>query len=745
MSKIDFQAIASRLDASTYVPQWLPNGKRSGQEWIARNPNRSDRTPGSFTINLTTGKWADFASGDSGGDLVSLYAYLFHGNDNGKAAKELAELHQINIDAAERQAAADNISNMADKAPQPVMPVPANVPAPRFKHGKFGEPTSVYTYRDKERRVLMHVVRFDPEGMRKQVVPMTWCRHPDGSERWTWRGITGQGKRPLYGLDRLADNPDTDVILVEGEKTADAVQRMLGQAAVAVAWLGGVETADRVSVKALDGRRVILVPDEDDQADKLPHEQPGMRAMLTLATALRGVAREILLVKYKPGARESGWDLADAETEGKSADWVLQHIATNAADPWHVDTVENEIVPLDAAVNPFGYTHLSDKGQPMNTVENLSYLLNEYGIQVKYNQIRKQVEIAIPGREYSVDNRANCSLAELGSICARNRMPKADLSDYVKLLADRSAYSPVMDWINSRPWDGRSRLADLFATVDADMDVTIKNTLIYRWLISAVAAVYKPFGFASHGVLVFTGEQGQGKTSWIKALAPADMGVVLDGAIVDPSNKDTVINAVSHWLVELGELDATFRKADIARLKAFITQPVDKLRRPYDRIESEYQRRTVFFASVNESRYLVDETGNRRWWTVPVTGLNYTHGIDIQQLWAEVLTHYNRGEKWWLSDDELALLNEVNAEHEAIDPVEERIYSAFDWDGSRLVTQEMTATEVLIAIGYDKPNRAAATHASAVLQKLTGEKPRRTGRGRYFKLPPKVGGDYSPY
>lgn len=55
---------------------WLPDGRQSGAEWIARNPNRDDRRPGSFKVNMKSGRWADFATGDSGGDLISLFAYL---------------------------------------------------------------------------------------------------------------------------------------------------------------------------------------------------------------------------------------------------------------------------------------------------------------------------------------------------------------------------------------------------------------------------------------------------------------------------------------------------------------------------------------------------------------------------------------------------------------------------------------------------------------------------------------------
>ncbi|MDT9105807.1 VapE family protein, partial [Escherichia coli] len=355
------------------------------------------------------------------------------------------------------------------------------------------------------------------------------------------------------------------------------------------------------------------------------HEQPAMRAMMAHAQSLKGAAREVHLIGYTPDERPHGWDLADAKAEGWTISRVLEHMAANAGDPWHIasgkplnpandntppggDDDDAPAVPLDAAVNPFGWPHMSDKGQPMNTVENLAYLLDEYGIQVRYNQTRKAVEINLPGKKYTIDNRANASLYELNSICVRNRMPQAMLTEYVKLIADKNSYNPVRDWIASKPWDGNTRLPALFATLEA-ADTKMRDALVYRWLLSAVAAAFKDSGFHSRGVLVLMGPQGSGKTSWLRSLAPADMNVFLDGAVLDPANKDLVKNAVSHWIVELGELDATFRKADIARLKAFVTLPNDKLRLPYDRIESEYPRRTVLAASVNENRYLVDDTG----------------------------------------------------------------------------------------------------------------------------------------
>lgn len=76
---IDFNAISSASVAivPALAMRWLPDGKRCGAEWIARNPTRTDRRVGSFKVNLNTGRWADFATGDRGGDVISLAAYLF--------------------------------------------------------------------------------------------------------------------------------------------------------------------------------------------------------------------------------------------------------------------------------------------------------------------------------------------------------------------------------------------------------------------------------------------------------------------------------------------------------------------------------------------------------------------------------------------------------------------------------------------------------------------------------------------
>ncbi|ELO4798176.1 hypothetical protein QUQ21_002552 [Escherichia coli] len=390
------------------------------------------------------------------------------------------------------------------------------------------------------------------------------------------------------------------------------------------------------------------------------------------------------------------------------------------------------------------WPNIGSNGQPLNTRPNVERLLDNYSISAKYNEISKDVEVLVPGVSGGSDARDNCAVSEILSLAALNRLPMSNIEGHIKTIAVRNTYNPVRDFINQREWDGRSRFADLLNTISTPDDYSrdLLAMLVRRWLLSAVAAAYLEAGFWSKGVLVFQGEQSLGKTAWFKALLPPDnRNLVKVGATIDPGNKDSVASAISHWLVELGELDATFRKADIAKLKAFISQDRDDLRRPYDRLESKYQRRTVFFASVNPKHFLADDTGNVRWWTIPVTAVNYEHGIDTQQLWAEVLSWFEAGERWWLDRDEEAMLEVVNEQHGQTDPIEEMILARFDWNSDRLAAYiEMTATDVLLSIGQDRPTKSQATQCGNILRKLTGRDARRTSKGRFYLMPPKVFG-----
>jgi predicted P-loop ATPase len=379
--------------------------------------------------------------------------------------------------------------------------------------------------------------------------------------------------------------------------------------------------------------------------------------------------------------------------------------------------------------------------KPLATIENLVEICRRLEVTVRYNVISKEEEMLIPKHSFSMDNKANASLAWLTSWCKRIEMPTQQVGDYLTFMADQNLHNPVANWIESKPWDGQSRLQDLFDTIGAvgesqDSNVrVIKETLMRRWLLSAVAAAFQPNGVSAHGVLVFQGAQYMGKTAWFKRLAPKDLGVVQDGMMLRPDDRDSVKQVVSHWLVELGELDATFRKSDIAQLKAFLTRDKDILRRAYARKESEFARRTVFFASVNPREFLHDQTGNRRFWTIECSSIDYDHGIDMQQLWAEVLTLYRNGEPWVLQGDEHSSLEGHNKEFEVIDPIEDLIGSGLRWSEPPAAWRWRSATEILVELGRDTCTQGEATRAALIVRARNGGLSRKANGMRQLLAP----------
>jgi putative DNA primase/helicase len=197
---------------------------------------------------------------------------------------------------------------------------------------------------------------------------------------------------------------------------------------------------------------------------------------------------------------------------------------------------------------------------------------------------------------------------------------------------------------------------------------------------------------------------------------------------LDGSNKDSILGAISHWIVEIGELDSSFRK-DVARLKGFLTSDKDKVRVPYARTASEYPRRTVFFATVNEVNFLVDTTGNSRFWTIPVVSLNYEHDIDMQQVFAQMASEVLGGEIWWLTPEEDAQLAACNSKHQAVSALRDRILDRFDLS---LIEQggnpHQTATQLLIDLGMVNPTNPQAKECGSILRDILGEPRKVQGR-----------------
>ena len=380
-----------------------------------------------------------------------------------------------------------------------------------------------------------------------------------------------------------------------------------------------------------------------------------------------------------------------------------------------------------------GFIHLNDEGHPLCTLENFRILIEKLEWTIRYNVIKKAIEIMIPGESFTRDNRDNAALACMLSECEKVRMPTKHIAQYLIRVADENQYNPVATWVLSREWDGVSRLEQFFGTVRSP--VAIKDKLMRKWGIQAVAAAFSPDGIAAQGILTFVGPQNIGKTTWFRKLVPDELDVVLTGHTLDLKSKDSIFIALTYWIVELGELDATFKKSEVSAMKAFITQPQDKLRRPYAAVESNFGRRTVFGGSVNGEEFLADPTGNRRYLTIPVEGFEFDHSVDMQQVWAEFHSLWTAGEAFFLSMDEVSELNTHNEQFTIIDPLSERIAASFGWGPHVVMWDWMTVTDVLMKIGIKEPTKGQTIAGSAIIRKLNGGQ-RKKSNGRVLLAVP---------
>ncbi|RDH82470.1 MAG: hypothetical protein DIZ80_09265 [endosymbiont of Galathealinum brachiosum] len=381
--------------------------------------------------------------------------------------------------------------------------------------------------------------------------------------------------------------------------------------------------------------------------------------------------------------------------------------------------------PLD--IDSFPHKRMKKDGtyKPICTIENIERLIIGYGISVNYDVISKDTMILIPGVSGITENSANTAIESINSLASLNNIPIGQVPRYVAVIADRNAINPVAEWITCKKWDQVDRinsLCDTLITGD-DFPNDFKNILVTKWLISAVAAATVPSGFHCKGVLTFQGAQNLGKTSWLNKLIPKGLlrdNFFLDGHHIDPSNKDSLTTAIKHWIVEIGELDSSFKK-DIARLKGFITQGKDTVRRPYARTNSDYQRRTVFCASVNEVNFLIDKTGNSRFWTIPLVKIDYKHNIDMQQVFAQLYDELQQGATWWLTEIEEKQLDEQNQTHKSVSVIEERVLTILNHNLPKDKWKNMSASKVLQAAGIQSPSNPQARECGSILRGLYGQ------------------------
>lgn len=238
--------------------------------------------------------------------------------------------------------------------------------------------------------------------------------------------------------------------------------------------------------------------------------------------------------------------------------------------------------------------------------------------------------------------------AAYGTFSARNY----DIA-VTKAVDDRS-YHPIREFFDTLPdWDGVERVDTLLIDYLGAEDTPYVRAVTRKELCAAYCRVYHP-GIKFDSMIVLNGDQGIGKSTLIAKLGGEWYSDSLN--LSDMNDKTAAEKLQGYWIMEIGEL-AGMRKADLDKVKAFISRQDDKYRASFGRRVTPHPRQCVFFGTTNsQNGYLRDITGNRRYWNVKVPGNGKYKPWDmdedtVKQVWAEVMVYAKAGEKLYLSPE----------------------------------------------------------------------------------------------
>lgn len=237
----------------------------------------------------------------------------------------------------------------------------------------------------------------------------------------------------------------------------------------------------------------------------------------------------------------------------------------------------------------------------------------------------------------------------------------------IGLVARHKSFDEVRDYLEGLVWDGIPRLDMWLSTYTGAVDNAYTRLVASKFMISAVARALDP-GCKVDTMLILEGLQGKKKSMLLRILA-GDKYFADD--LPDLESKDAKDHLRGPWIQEIKELKDFDRKHSNA-IKGFIDQRYDRFREAYGHKTRDYARRNVFCGTTNGSTYLRDETGGRRFWPVRISD---DADCDVEglkalrdQLWAEAVFRYKRGERWWLEGEEAKLAEIEQEEREEIDP-----------------------------------------------------------------------------
>jgi putative DNA primase/helicase len=402
------------------------------------------------------------------------------------------------------------------------------------------------------------------------------------------------------------------------------------------------------------------------------------------------------------------------------------------------------------------YVKDKPKNEQKPLAENVQYIVEACGFSVLRNHLTGEVELShddpafkaltLPEERATLTRELMISLGQRIGISLR-----ATLSELLYALAGNKGYHPILDWIESEPWDGVDRFEPMCETLVTD-NPAWRNVILKRWCLLGIAAWTnwkREVPLSIPQILTLSGPQGCGKSSFYGSLLPAPWRQLEVSAHIGGVNsKDDERRILSTGLTELSEVETLIGKSDAGHIKSFASRPVDKIRLPYDRHITVRARGTLLCASVNDSEFLNDPTGARRFLPLEVKSCNWQHNINMQQFWAQIKAWFDAGESFNLTPEEMKMHAVVAEEHRVVSNSEGRLeeLTARMQHVPRADWTFCTPSEICRYYGLDN-NYMNSRTAGTYLRKLFGKRVSNNGRKGWY-VPIKqteLLGTFSPY
>lgn len=254
-------------------------------------------------------------------------------------------------------------------------------------------------------------------------------------------------------------------------------------------------------------------------------------------------------------------------------------------------------------------------------------------------------------------------------------------------------YDPFRDYFqNLEPNEDEVDYIDQLANTVKTTKQELWQICFKKWFVAMVACVTNDKAI-NQTVIVFSGKQGVGKTTWIERLIPRELKEYMFSGTINPNNKDTLIHLAECMLINLDELE-NLNRTEIGTLKELITKTHIRMRKAYGHNNETLPRRASFAGSVNTAQFLNDTTGSRRFLCFEVEHIEYTHNIDINMVYAQAIELYKNGFRYWFNQEEIKEIDLNNEQYQIRSPEEELLLTWFDIADRETANNFLNTTQI---------------------------------------------------